>query len=535
VELTGKAQVLPAGLSEWRLVAKGDTLSNGDQLHTFRGAKATLAFDDGSKVEIGPNSNFTLDTSATEGVSVRLTLGSLRSWVEHMAGRRFEVHTPTAVCSVRGTEFSVDVDAQGRTGIQMFSGILAVGDNRGNEMLIRDRESLRVSDRGLGDVKGRRAEGLQPTLKQKLKELAKRESGFETAKESVQAAVAGRTLNAVYQEGKTVININGDRVRIEEYIVRPTPTSFKLVVLDYAQHSMNYFYYHGIFNTTLPTDLSIALSQIQGCINTSCQYYMTGYDTGRSNGIDTMLEVASGGHQIDVNNDGYSYTPPSGPTQTDAVYYAFNTKTNQYTTITVGAPGINTLPVAQGGNGTGLNQSFFQTLFDYDTLTFDGVPHGGWVPADATQAIANGGPGIANFGVQGQGAGAATSITSVLFNGSIVSPTTLTSPQYLQSTQNPGGCSPPNCTYNDPGIIHEVVYEANNDGSTWDKFDSYIISDAGKVATQAAFAGTTSGTTFNEVMLHYNFEMVVTASEFQGRSIDLVVAPKLFIESGLIP
>jgi hypothetical protein len=35
-------------------------------------------------------------------------------------------------------------------------------------------------------------------------------------------------------------------------------------------------------------------------------------------------------------------------------------------------------------------------------------------------------------------------------------------------------------------------------------------------------------------LLHWNFETIVTASEFQGRKIDLAVEPKIFIESGLI-
>lgn len=402
IELSGKAQVLPAGLSEWRLVAKDDTLSNGDQLHTLRGAKATLQFDDGSKVDLGPNSNFTLDTSATEGVSVRLTLGSLRSWIEHMAGRRFEIHTPTAVCSVRGTEFSVDVDAHGRTSVQMFSGILAVGDNRGNETLIRDRESLRVTERGLSEVRGRRAEGIQPSIKQKLKEIAKRESGGELMKEAIQAAAAGEIMNAVYKEGKAIIDVNGQRVRIEEYVVRPTPTDFKLVVLDSRQNSLNYFYYHGTFNQVLPTDLSIALSQLPGCINTACPYYLTGYDTGRGNGQDTMLEVASGGHQIDVNND---------LNASDAVTAAFNPKTNQYVPVNVPNPG-----------GAG-NQSFFQTLYNNDTLTFDSVVHNGWIPA-AGAGTACGSPGnICSFAE---------------INTAIAATVT--------TVQNPPGCAQPNCT-----------------------------------------------------------------------------------------
>jgi hypothetical protein len=33
----------------------------------------------------------------------------------------------------------------------------------------------------------------------------------------------------------------------------------------------------------------------------------------------------------------------------------------------------------------------------------------------------------------------------------------------------------------------------------------------------------------------FNVEQVITASEFGGRSIDLVIAPKVLVQSGLLP
>src|SRR6185312_16079523 len=102
-----------------------------------------------------------------------------------------------------------------------------------------------------------------------------------------------------------------------------------------------------------------------------------------------------------------------------------------------------------------------------------------------------------------------------------------------------GQCLPPDCTYQESGIEHGVVYSDDSTtggtGSVWDKFDSYVISDAGKVATTADFAGVTSGTQFKTTLLNWNFQTIVTASEFGGRKIDLVVEPKIFIQSGLIP
>ncbi|MDD5303522.1 MAG: hypothetical protein PHS14_10490 [Elusimicrobia bacterium] len=40
---------------------------------------------------------------------------------------------------------------------------------------------------------------------------------------------------------------------------------------------------------------------------------------------------------------------------------------------------------------------------------------------------------------------------------------------------------------------------------------------------------------FKQTLLGWNFQTIVTACEFGGRKIDLVVEPKIFIQSGLIP
>lgn len=73
------------------------------------------------------------------------------------------------------------------------------------------------------------------------------------------------------------------------------------------------------------------------------------------------------------------------------------------------------------------------------------------------------------------------------------------------------------------------------DKTKWERYDNYIISNEGKIAKTSDFAGLTSGTEYKQRLLDWNFQTIVTASEFQGRKIDLAVEPKIFIQSGLIP
>jgi len=166
--LTGAAGRLVrqrASSTAWTKAADGDTLAKGDRLRTGADARAAIVFDDGSRVELGPNSLFVLQEAEPKSAAMQLKLGSLRAKVAKIASRRFEVRTPTAVCAVRGTEFTIGVDARGGTDVRMFSGLMSVSDGRGRETMVREHQSIRVTDKGLGPVEGQ-AEAPDPAAPQ---------------------------------------------------------------------------------------------------------------------------------------------------------------------------------------------------------------------------------------------------------------------------------------------------------------------------------------------------------------------------------
>jgi hypothetical protein len=480
----GKVLFLKSGSYTWAQISSGQVLTPGDQLKTATGARATVTFDDGSRVELNPGSSFTLKEASPQASGMELKLGSLKAWISKSLNRRFQVRTPTAVCSVRGTEFGVDVDGTGDTHVQMFGGMLAVADKSGNEVLVKDTQSIDVSRDGLGRVSDG-APRDQGGAQGDAGRIARREVDLRMSKEEVQAAAAEESKLSEFQEGKALIDVNGNRVRIEEYIVRPAADQFKLVVLNERENRFDYFFYHGTFNQALPTDMSVALRQIGGCIGALCQYNLISYRTGRSNTQDNMLEVAGGGHQIDVNNNGVAG---------DAVSAAYDPASASFISLNLPNPG-----------GVG-NQPFFQTLYNTYNLTFNGVSHQSWAPAGAVVNIQN-------------------TTTDVTYTN-------------LTTVQKAPACAPPDCTYNEigEGIFHDVVYASNVAGDVWEKYDSYVINDAGKIAKTSDFSATGfSGTSFKQTLLGWNFQTIVTASEFNGRKIDLVVEPKIFIQSGLIP
>ena len=88
-------------------------------------------------------------------------------------------------------------------------------------------------------------------------------------------------------------------------------------------------------------------------------------------------------------------------------------------------------------------------------------------------------------------------------------------------------------TFPNTNQIHQVIYDSYGDG-TYIRWDNFITNDSGQIATAAQFTWPSNGASFTQQLLNFNYEQVITASEFGGRTIDLVVAPKILVQSGLI-
>ena len=284
-----------AGSQDWTLVKTlPANVANCDSVRTGLKAQATLIFDDGSKVELGPNASFTLEEASGNRASLQLGFGALKAFVAKLQGRKFQVRTPTAVCSVRGTEFRVEVMTGGRTVVDLYRGLLGVEDQQGRQVLMHPNERLQIDLGGIGSPSAVPSQG--EIQQSQFHTVMRREMSLDMSKEEVQAAAAREIKLAEFQQGKALVDVFGERVRLEEYIIRPSGNQFKLVVLNERANRFDYFYYLGTFNATLPTDLSLALRQLGGTIDNAPTWWLTSYETGRSNTRDSMIELANGGH-----------------------------------------------------------------------------------------------------------------------------------------------------------------------------------------------------------------------------------------------
>ncbi len=129
--VTGRVLLSNGGSVAPFALTRGFALNPGDRLDTRGGGQLVIDLSDGSIVVVQPESVVVLKDFRAAG-SLRelleITLGRVRVKINHFGGRPnpYRMNSPTASIAVRGTEFSVDVDAQGDTQVVVYEGAVEV-------------------------------------------------------------------------------------------------------------------------------------------------------------------------------------------------------------------------------------------------------------------------------------------------------------------------------------------------------------------------------------------------------------------------
>jgi hypothetical protein len=106
---------------------RGVILTTDSTIETAKGS-VLLSLQDGSQVLVKPHSNVVLKNPTEEkGHFLQLLIGKILVKVQKRLGSNpsFRMGTPTAVITVRGTRFSVEVNKR-KTIVQVFEGIVEV-------------------------------------------------------------------------------------------------------------------------------------------------------------------------------------------------------------------------------------------------------------------------------------------------------------------------------------------------------------------------------------------------------------------------
>ena len=119
---------------------RGATLAAESKIDTAKGS-LLLNLEDGSQVLVKSNSHVVLKApNEGKGYWMELLMGKINAKVQKRLGNApsFKMGTPTAVITVRGTRFSVDVDKKERTQVEVYEGLVEVaGFFQGAPVMVR--------------------------------------------------------------------------------------------------------------------------------------------------------------------------------------------------------------------------------------------------------------------------------------------------------------------------------------------------------------------------------------------------------------
>lgn len=151
--INGEVQVEVKDTGEVRRAELNMVLLEGDSLRTATQSGVTLRLEDGSTVSLKEGSLLTIkelklvqETNVKES-SFELLLGEIAAMVQSVSKTSdFKILTPQAVCSVRGTDFSVRVTEDQITHLEVYDGIVGIQEvsGLGEEVLVGAGEQVDV-------------------------------------------------------------------------------------------------------------------------------------------------------------------------------------------------------------------------------------------------------------------------------------------------------------------------------------------------------------------------------------------------------
>ena len=489
----GTVEARTSAAGTWVPVTTPVKVKAGAEIRTAADTKAGVFFPDGSRFVLGNGSLFSVEDTSKKKAGFQLKLGHLKAVVAGYFSSRFEVRTPAAVCAVRGTEFDIEVGKDGNTEMNVTEGLVEVNDSKGQMAVVSSEERIKVGMDGMSRPEtvsltdGRAGQAARP--------MAVRQ---ETAKErtrTMMEELRNRELKAnEAQLGKDSIDAFGKRVRLEEYLLRPTDSEFKLLFLSKRAEAgtLDWGSLSEKFNSKIPDDISKVGDIISGMYlsKTAPTNWMTNFEVYLTNTVDAVKETIDFGAPVQVDFAGYN----GGVSMLR--YYPGSMDYKQ----TLSGPGV------PGGE-----RIQFQQLMDYNSTTANQFTWKQYV-------------------VDGTGNGASPLTASTYMYGLTLNPADPTD-VHDEGTAIGGDTSlyiPP--VESNPSGSGKADYLIRGDyvDSSWFSSRKMLVSNEGKILDMSGSAN--SNTFLKEGS--YNLEMVISSSLFQGRSIDVLLAPEILAQRG---
>jgi hypothetical protein len=286
------------------------------------------------------------------------------------------------------------------------------------------------------------------------------------------------------QLGKDVVDAHGNRVRLEEYLLRPDSKSFKLLFLSKRADRFDWGHLVENFHATIPDDLSQVPAIVSGGIlaATKPTNWLTSLEFYATNTVDAEKEVMTLADPVQIDFSGYGR---------GTLWYPGSIQFDQY-------------------------------------LYGPGVPNGGRIQFEQYQDYNTTNAGKLTWYTKVQDTANADHLTQI-FTG-VVDPTLASGAgSHLSPIQAfPAGVPAYNAvktSYSNPSGPGKADYLASTsyqDGSSV-SVEKYLVSNDGSILDLKDPA---TADLFNQYG-SYNLEINIKSSLFQGRDIDVLIAPEI--------
>lgn len=153
VSLEGKGEFREAQASSWRTAAVKQNLFPSNFVRTGDVSRMAILFPDRTQVRLAQNSTLQIkEAAAGTGAKTILNLNAGRSWVQSKAAPQgLIMETPSALAAIRGTDWEMAVEDDGRSTLSVFSGEVEFSNAQGNVLVGANEQA--VAEKGKAPVK----------------------------------------------------------------------------------------------------------------------------------------------------------------------------------------------------------------------------------------------------------------------------------------------------------------------------------------------------------------------------------------------
>ena len=117
----------------WREAQIRQDVVGGDTLRTNAIGNLAILFADQTQIRVGRNSTLVVNEVASTQGNTQLSLQSGQVWARAArGGTGVDVKTPAAVAAIRGTDWSLSVDASGKTSLIVLEGVVELRNAQGS-------------------------------------------------------------------------------------------------------------------------------------------------------------------------------------------------------------------------------------------------------------------------------------------------------------------------------------------------------------------------------------------------------------------